>query len=153
MRTFFQAGALCACLAIGAAAAAAERASADEAVNMVHKVIVDMKANGKDKTIAEINTLGSRYRDRDLYVTVLDMNGRELAHGANKKMQGVDLLEIKDQDGKAYIKERIALVKAHGKGWQDYKFVNPVSKNIEPKSMYFERHEDLIVNCGIYQQR
>lgn len=152
MKTLFRALALCVSLTLGATAFAAERGTPEEAVAMVHKVIADMKANGRDKTIAEINTLGERYRDRDLYVTVMDMNGKELAHGANKRMQGVDLIDIKDQDGKAYIRERIALVKANGKGWQDYKFVHPVTKGMEPKSMYFEKYEDLIVNCGIYKK-
>ncbi|MBC7857364.1 MAG: cache domain-containing protein [Burkholderiaceae bacterium] len=152
MKNLFRTLALCLSLTLGAGALAAERGTADEAVAMVHKVIADMKANGKDKTIAEINTLGNRYRDRDLYVTVMDMNGKELAHGANKRMQGVDLIDIKDQDGKAYIRERIALVKANGKGWQDYKFVNPVTKSMEPKSMYFEKYEDLLVSCGIYKK-
>ena len=81
----------------------------------------------------------------------MDMNGKELAHGSNKKMQGVDLIELKDTDGKPYIKERIELVKSKGKGWQDYKFVNPVTKQIEPKSMYFEKYEDVIVSCGVYK--
>jgi cytochrome c len=42
-------------------------------------------------------------------------------------------------------------VKKNGKGWQDYKFVNPVTKQIEPKAMYFEQYEDVVVNCGIYK--
>ena len=134
-----------------AAFAADDRATPEQAVAMVHRVITDMKASGKDAVIAEINTLSNKYRDRDLYVTVMDMNGKELAHGSNKKMQGVDLIDLKDTDGKPYIRERIDLVKSKGKGWQDYKFVNPVTRQIEPKSMYFEKFDDLIVSCGVYK--
>ena len=129
-----------------------DRASPDEAVSMVHRVIADMKASGKDAVIAEINTLSNKYKDRDLYVTVMDATGKELAHGTNKKMQGVNLTELRDSDGKYYIKERLELVKAKGKGWQDYKFVNPVTKQIEPKSMYFEKFDELIVSCGVYKK-
>jgi len=35
--------------------------------------------------------------------------------------------------------------------WQDYKFVNPVSKKIEPKQMYCERLEETAVCAGIYK--
>ena len=35
--------------------------------------------------------------------------------------------------------------------WQDFKFVNPVSKKMEPKQMYCERASDLIVCGGIYK--
>ncbi|MBA5639593.1 cache domain-containing protein [Duganella sp. LX20W] len=132
---------------------AEDHGTAEQAVQMVHKVIADIKAHGRDKTIAEINTLSPNYRDRDLYVTIMDLKGVELAHGSNKRMQGVNLIDIKDQDGKLYIRERLEMAKAKGKGWQDYKFVNPVSKTIEPKSMYFEKYEDLIVSCGIYKDK
>lgn len=131
---------------------AADRGTRDEALAMVNKVITSMKNHGKQKTIAEINTIDSQFRDRDLYITVLDMQGNELAHGANKKMQGVNILELKDEDGKPFIKERLELAKKKGKGWQDYKFVNPTTKKIEPKSMYFEKYDDVVVNCGVYKE-
>jgi len=132
-------------------AAAADHGTADEAVAMVQKVIAYMKANGKEKTIAEVNNLNGQFRDRDLYVTINNMDAVTLAHGANAKMQGKNLIDLKDADGKAFMRERLEIVKAKGKGWQDYKFVNPVTKQIEPKAMYFEKYDDLIVNCGIYK--
>ncbi|MFZ6655524.1 cache domain-containing protein [Undibacterium sp. TJN19] len=125
--------------------------TAEEAVAMVQKVIASIKTNGKEKTLAEINNIQGRFRDRDLYITINDMNGKNLAHGANAKMQGKDLLDLKDADGKLFVRERMELAKTKGKGWQDYKFVNPVSKQIEQKSMYFEKYEDMVINCGIYK--
>jgi hypothetical protein len=35
-----------------------------------------------------------------------------------------------------------------GKGWQDIKFFNPVSRKIEPKRVYFEKHDNLVFACG-----
>jgi cytochrome c len=136
---------------LASAHAANDHGTADEAVAMVQKAISAMKANGRDKIIAEINSRKGQFIDRDLYVVIYDMNGKNLAHGANPKMVGKDLIEIKDVDGKAYMRERIELVKAKGKGWQDYKFVNPVSKAIEAKSMYVVKIDDLIFGCGIYK--
>lgn len=153
MRQFISAFLISALCLIGGNSYAEEHGTAEQAVQMVHKVIAAIKANGRDKTIAEINTLSSTYRDRDLYVTIMDLKGVELAHGANKRMQGVNLIDIKDQDGKLYIRERLELAKTKGKGWQDYKFVNPVSKAMEPKSMYFEKYDDMIVSCGIYKDK
>ncbi|NHZ32279.1 cache domain-containing protein [Massilia rubra] len=154
MRKLFQIALIC-CAAVfctSAFAAASDHGSAEEAKALVQKVIAYMKANGREKTIAEINDMQStRFRDRDLYVTINDMSMKNLAHGANAKMQGKDLIDLKDADGKPFMRERLDLVKTKGKGWQDYKFVNPVTKQIEPKSMYFEKYEDLIINCGIYK--
>lgn len=131
--------------------AAGTHGTAEEAVAMVQKVIAYMKANGKEKTLAEVNNLNGQFRDRDLYVTINSLQAVTLAHGANAKMQGKDLIDLKDADGKLFMRERLELVKAKGKGWQDYKFVNPVTKQIEPKAMYFEKYEDVIINCGIYK--
>jgi cytochrome c len=129
---------------------AADHGSANEAKAMVQKALDAMKKNGIDATITEINKRDGQYMDRDLYVVVYDMNGKNLAH-LNPKMVGKEMLDLTDVDGKFFIRERIELVKAKGKAWQDYKFVNPVSKQIEPKSMYVEKFENVIVGCGIYK--
>lgn len=128
------------------------KATPKEAEAMVKKAITYIKANGKDKAFAEFNNHNGKFTDKDLYVTVYDMNGKCLSHGQNLKMIGKDLSELKDSDGKYFIKERLEAAKSKGKGWQDYKFTNPVTKSIELKSTYFEKYEDMIVACGIYRQ-
>jgi len=35
---------------------------------------------------------------------------------------------MKDPGEKFFVKEHVEIVKTKGKGWQDYKFTNPVSK-------------------------
>lgn len=131
-------------------AMAEEHGTAKEAVAMVQKTIATMKKNGVEPTITEINKRDGSYKDRDLYIVVYDMNGKNLAH-LNPRMAGKDMIELKDGDGKYFIKERIEIAKTKGKGWQDYKFVNPESKQIEPKSMYLEKYDNVIVACGIYK--
>jgi signal transduction histidine kinase len=132
-------------------ARAAERGTADEAMAMAKKAIAYIKAHGKEKAYAEINDPHGQFTDRDLYVVVYDLNGKNLAHGQNARMIGKDLIDIRDGDGKYYMRERIELVKTKGKGWQDYKFPDPLTKKIEPKSMYVEKLDDIIVGCGIYK--
>lgn len=89
----------------------------------------------------------------DLYVVVYDLNGKCLAHGQNPKfLVGKDLIGMKDPDGKAYVKERVELAKTKSQFWQDYKFSNPLTKKIEPKSMYMERMGNFLVGCGVYKK-
>lgn len=130
---------------------AAERGTADEAMAMAKKAIAYLKANGKEKTFAEINDTRGQFTDRDLYVVVYDLNGKNLAHGLNPRMIGKDLIDIRDGDGKYYMRERLEIIKTKGKGWQDYKFLDPLTKKIEPKSMYIEQVDDVIIGCGIYK--
>jgi cytochrome c len=126
-------------------------ATSAEATAMVKKGVAFIKASGKDKGYAEISNKGGQFIDRDLYLTVYGMDGTVRAHGANEKMIGKNLIDLKDVDGKAFVKERIELASAKGTFWQDYKFTNPVSKKIEPKSMYCEKLDDAIVCGGIYK--
>ena len=122
----------------------------DEASTLVTRAIDEIRALGRDWTFSEVNNPMGPFTDRDLYVVVYDINGNNLAHGANPKLIGQNLIDSKDGAGNLYVRERIEIVKNHGKGWQNYTFLNPVSKKMEPKSMYLEKYEDLIVGCGVY---
>jgi hypothetical protein len=35
--------------------------------------------------------------------------------------------------------------------WQSYKFMNPVTNQVEPKQMYCERLNDTVVCGGVYK--
>lgn len=135
----------------GPAAANADKASPAEATAMVKKGIAFIKANGKDKGYAEVSNKAGAFNDRDLYLVVYGLDGTVRAHGANAKMVGKNLIELKDVDGKPFVKERVELAQSKGSFWQDYKFTNPVSKKIEPKSMYCEKLEDTAVCGGVYK--
>jgi cytochrome c len=139
-------------LAVSHVAVAAEFGTPAEAEAMVKKAVAEIKENGKDKAFTEFNNPKGKFVDRDLYITVYDMTGKCLSHGANAKMIGKDLIDLKDPDGKFFVKERIEIAKAKGGGWQDYKFTNPLSRKIEPKTMYFEKASDIIVACGAYKK-
>jgi cytochrome c len=139
-------------MSINVAAFAAEQGSADDATAMVKKAVAFLKANGKEKALAEFNNQSGQFKDRDLYIFVQDMKGKMLAHGGNDKLIGKDLLELKDADGKFFVKNMIEIAGGKGKGWVDYKWTNPSTKAIDQKSSYIEKYEDMFVGCGIYKK-
>ena len=126
--------------------------SQQEAVEMVEKAITAMREQGIEQTFTDINNKLGPFCDRDLYVVVYDMQGRNLAHGANDSLVGKDLVDAKDGAGNLYVRERIKIIREQGKGWQDYMFLNPISKQIEAKSMYLDRYRDMIIGCGVYKK-
>ena len=138
-------------LAIGTAAIAADGANKDEAMAMVKKAVASIKADGADKAYAEISKKGGTFSDRDLYIVVYQLDGKVLAHGANDKFIGKDMSDAQDVDGKLYVKERIDMAQKQASFWQDYKFVNPVTKKVEPKEMYCERLDQTAVCGGVYK--
>jgi len=130
---------------------AADQGTAAEAEAMVKKAVTYIKANGPEKSYEEF-TNGKSFKDRDLYIVVYDLNGKNLAQGANPKLVGKDLIGLKDPDGKPLIQMFVDLAKTKGKGWvEGYKFLNPVTQKIENKAMYLERLGDTLVGCGIYK--
>jgi cytochrome c len=138
-------------LSLAPGAAHANNASKAEAVAMVKKGIAFIKANGTEKGYAEISNKKGQFVDRDLYLVVYGLDGKCLAHGANEKQIGRDLIDLTDIDGKYFVKERVAMVKAKPAGaWQEYKFTNPVSKKVEPKVMYCEKLGETAVCGGVY---
>jgi signal transduction histidine kinase len=134
-------------------ATAEGKATAAEATAMVKKGVAAIKAGGKDhdKLYADITSKDAKWSDRDLYLVVYGLDGSVKAHGSNAKLVGNNLMDMLDIDGKPYIKERIELAKSKGSFWQDYKFNNPTSKKIEPKSMYCEKVDELVACAGIYK--
>ena len=137
---------------LAAPAYAAEKGSANEAVAMVKKAVALIKSDGKEKAFAAISDPANKdFHDRDLYIYVYDLNGVAVAHGVNPKLVGKNLLDMKDNEGKAMIQEMVKVAKEKGSGWVDFKWPNPVTKAVEAKSGYVERTGDLLVGSGIYK--
>ena len=132
--------------------ASADKGTADEAKAMVEKAAALLKDQGPDKAFAAFDDPANKdFHDRDLYIFVRSMDGNTVAHGANKGMIGHTNLDLKDADGKPYNKEMIDLATSKGSGWVDYRWVNPVSHKIEPKSSFILKVGDYVVGAGFYK--
>jgi cytochrome c len=138
------------CLFVAASVSAQQRGTTAEAKKMVEDAIAYIKANGREKAFAEINNPNGKFVDRDLYVTVIDMNALCLARGFEPLLLGKVLIDSKDSDGKYYMRERVQRTKTKKSGWQDYRFFDPLTRKMERKTVYFERYGDIIVASGAY---
>ena len=143
--------AACAAAAAGSAATAAQFATKDEAQAMVKKATAFIKEQGVAAAYSEFSNRSGKFIDRDLYVVVYGLDGKVLAHGGNAKLVGKDMIDAQDVDGKPFVKERVELASKQASFWQDYKFMNPVTKKVEPKQMYCERLDQTAVCAGIYK--
>jgi len=126
--------------------------TADEAKALADKAVEFFKANGKDKAFEAFNNPQGEFVKGDLYIFVNDYSGNTLAHGGNSKLVGKNLNELKDADGKAFFQEFASKAKSGG-GWVDYKWSNPETKKIQPKSTYIKAIDgtDFYLGCGIYK--
>lgn len=129
-----------------------ETSSPQQAIDIVKKAINYIKTNGTDKAYALFDDHTGPFVDKDLYVVVYDFNGKCLAHGANEKLIGRNLIDAQDVDGKYYVKERVEMAKTNESYWTEYKFSDPITKKLEPKSTYCEKLNDTVVCAGVYNQ-
>ena len=140
-----------AALVCQAPAYASGQGTAEQAVALVKKGIAHIKAEGKDKAFADIGQPNSAFKDRDLYIFVIDLNGRMLASAGNARMVGKDVSQIKDANGKTFVKVALDTAKASGKSWTDYMWPNPSTNLMEAKTTYLEIMGDVAVGCGVYK--
>ena len=131
----------------------AQAAPLDDAKALAEKAAAFMKANGKDKAIAEFNDPKGQWVKGDLYIIAQDYNGIMLANGGNPKLTGQNHFDVKDPNGKLFVKEMISVAKSKGSGWVEYSWTNPVAKKVQPKKTWVQKVEgmDLYVGCGIFQ--
>ena len=144
--------ALFASLAFVTGASAQEHGTRDEAKAMTEAAIAHLKKVGNDKAFEDFTKDKANWNKKDLYVFLLDTDGAIKAHGANEKLVGKNLLNLKDQNGKEFVKEFVAVV-GKGEGWVDYDWAHPVSKKVEGKATFIKRvaGTNLAVAVGVYR--
>jgi len=119
-----------------------------KAVDLVKDGYEFMKKHG---LTAAVNEFSSRqtdtYRFGDLYLLVLNMKGVVMAHGANLDAIGINLHDVKDEDGKYYVREMIEKANQGG-GWIDFKMKNAF------QSVYVEKvdlgTDSFVIGSGLY---
>jgi signal transduction histidine kinase len=138
----------------GTAALAADTGTTGEAMALVKKAVAHLKSVDREKALADFNDPHGKFVDRDLYIFVLDTKGSNLAIGsaAMRKTVGVNLSDMRDADGKYFVRDMLEVAGTKGSGWVDFKFPN-FSKNnaIETKSGYVEKVGDLVIGCGAFK--
>ena len=125
--------------------------TADEAIALVDRAVSYVKAEGKAKAFEEFSKPFGQFIDKDLYIFAIDYEGIVMAHGGSPKLVGKDISGLRDSDRVYFVKGFIELAKTRGRGWFDYKFLNPVTKGIEPKSTYIQKMDTFFLGCGIYK--
>lgn len=136
---------------IGTATAVYAAGSKEDAKALVEKAAAFIKAQGKDKALAEFNKPKGQFDKGELYIFVYDMKATVLAHPKNPKIVGKNLLDVPDSSGKLFRKDAVELAKTKGSGWIDYQYLNPDTKKVEHKTSYIEKVDDIIIGCGTYK--
>ena len=124
----------------------------DEAVVMVKRVQEKFKKDGAEATFAAVTAQQHAFKDRDLYVYIMNFDCVIQAHAANSSLVGKSLYEFRDQDGVYPARRTVEVAKTAGRGWIDYRWTNPKTNLVEAKSTYVEKLGDgYAIGVGVYK--
>jgi len=91
---------------------------------------------------------------KDAYVFVITPEGVDLVNPAFPNLEGRNLLDVKDTQGKTLIREMLDVVQTSGSGWVDYMWPKPGDSVSTQKSTYVRKAKIgtkwVMVGCGVY---
>jgi len=123
-----------------------------DAETFVKSAIAFAKTNGAYKLIKAVNAKDPQFFKGELYIWIVDQDGVMLANGANPKLVGKDMSEAHDSSDVRFAQEAAKTAMEKGAGWIEYKFMNPVTKEIQPKICFVEKYESVVICCGVYKK-
>jgi uncharacterized protein len=136
----------------GSTADAAQFGTRDEAVAMIKRVQEKFKKDGPDATFAAITAQQRAFKDRDLYVYIMNFDCVLVAHSGNPQLVGKNIYNFRDTDGVYPARRTVEVARTTGRGWIDYRWTNPQTNLVEAKSTYVEKLGDsYAMGVGIYK--
>jgi len=144
---------LMAVLAAHGSAIAQDRGNREEARAMVDAAVEHIKQVGPDQAFKDFtDKANADWHKKDLYVFAYTLNGLNVGHGANEKLIGKNLLEMRDPNGKFLIKE-LRDTAVNGGGWVEYEWPHPQTRKIEAKVSFVRRTINFegFLGVGVYR--
>ena len=122
-------------------------------MDKVDKAAALLKKEGK-AAFPKFRGKDSEFIFAGTYMVIQDLSGRVLMHPIKYKMEGQNMVDLKDSNGKLFFIAINEVAKTKGAGWVDYMWPKPGEKTPSLKVSYGKlvnvEGEDLILGCGIY---
>jgi cytochrome c len=141
----------CSTIAAQAAAAGVSTTAADaaRAQALLDYAISHYKAKG-EAALAAFHRVND-FRDGELYVYVLSADGVMLTSGGSSSaLIGRNVRDLRDSEGKQFMREILDTAAAKGSGVVEYRWLNQQHAKIERKVAYFRNVGDRILVVGYY---
>ena len=105
--------------------------------------------DAKKLAVASVKAL--RYSGNEYYF-LMDASGRIIMHPINPQLDGKDMLNEKDPEGKYFFREMARTAKDKGEGFVSYMWPKAGNSKAVPKITYvkYNRDWDMIIGTGIY---
>ncbi len=134
----------------GLAAPRCQFAGLEEAKAMAERAAALLERVGPRAALPAFMEPAGAFIDRDLYVFVMDLDGRIWASGGFPETVGSDASLAQDSQGRFFVHEMIRVARERGAGWVEYEWYNPCTRELSHKVTFFKRVGPLIVAVGAY---
>lgn len=99
---------------------------------------------------------GTMWREGQTYIFIGDSDGLMLVNAGNRRLEGQNVIDLKDINGKLFVQAFIETVTTKGAGWVDYLWPKPGQTTPAKKLSYVKEaklgEKTLFVGAGFYAQ-
>jgi methyl-accepting chemotaxis protein len=124
-----------------------DMATPDEAKAMSQKAQAAVNEMGADAAFAAFAADDGGFKDKDLYVFCMDMDGVMLSHAVKPELVGKNLLDF-NKYGDELFKDMVAMAQDSGEGWVDYNWPYPGTDEVKAKTSYIMTNDGGFF-CGV----
>lgn len=122
-------------------------------VDMVNDAVAEIEESG-EKAFKVFRDPKTQFLYKDTYVFVIGEDGSDLVHPGFPSLEGRNIMEFKDSDGKYPIREMLDVVNKRSSGWVDYMWPKPGESASSTKSSYVTSvkygPKKYMVGSGVY---
>lgn len=120
--------------------------------NMLERVTAAL-ADDAEQTIDRINQLDAQFYQDDTYPVIIDSEtGRFVAHGYNRGLVGSRFDNLEDHSGEPLGAPLLEQMQGRDSGQFSYQWLNPVTRQVEHKTVLIQRVGRHVVLVGWYDQ-
>lgn len=128
-----------------------DRGTPAEAQAMLRKAVEHYQSAGRAQALQDFTARKPPFHDRDLYVFCLGLNSSKLtAHGAFPQYVGMSVDVWKDADGQPLGRSIQRAASDREEGSIEYRMINPVSGQVEPKVSFYKKLSEDVCGVGAY---
>lgn len=132
-------------------ARAAGQGTAADAIGLINKTAAYLADEGPAKTFFEASNPRGRFTHRDLYIVIYDSHGKVMAHGAIPRLVGLAAYDSRDEEDKYFVREILDKAAKGQQGPVDYKWVHPLTRQMQAKSAWFRQVGRHVIVCSTHK--
>ncbi|MFA6262086.1 MAG: cache domain-containing protein [Bacteroidia bacterium] len=130
-----------------------DRMEPEFVIEMVRDAVGQIETLKKD-AFDLLHDMKGPFRVKDTYVFVIDEDGTELVNPGFPNLEGRNVMDVKDTEGKMLVQEMFSVMRTLGSGWVDYMWPKPGESVSTQKSTYVSGaklgNKTVLVGCGVY---